>query len=236
MAGPGPTLLPLRDSRGRGVFPHQNNHMTTKMKRQRQTELPRFAVGALAIAGASAANGVTVQITFGNNLVTLGSVGGGVHLDLTGDLLIDVIATSLNQGNILMAYNPVSPNIIASIAPSWVVPIWEPGALGFGNRVLVPFSFSDWRINNSALSSGYLDMEAASGEGIASLQIHRLIFDANSTNAPTGVTSASTGLSEWSAASGGGGTSAVPEASTSLGLLALGAGGLLTRRRLKRAA
>ncbi len=34
----------------------------------------------------------------------------------------------------------------------------------------------------------------------------------------------------------GGGTSAVPEASTSLGLLALGAGGILTRRRQKRAA
>jgi hypothetical protein len=33
-----------------------------------------------------------------------------------------------------------------------------------------------------------------------------------------------------------GGTSAVPEASTRLGLLALGAGGLLTRRRQKRAA
>ena len=37
-------------------------------------------------------------------------------------------------------------------------------------------------------------------------------------------------------ASSGGGTSAVPEASTSLGLLALGAGGLLTRRRSKHAA
>ena len=34
----------------------------------------------------------------------------------------------------------------------------------------------------------------------------------------------------------GGGTSAVPEASTSLGLLALGAGGILTRRRQKRKA
>ena len=34
----------------------------------------------------------------------------------------------------------------------------------------------------------------------------------------------------------GGGTSAVPEASTSLGLLGLAAGGILTRRRSKRAA
>ena len=38
------------------------------------------------------------------------------------------------------------------------------------------------------------------------------------------------------AAPAGGGTSAVPEASTSLGLLALGAGGILTRRRTSRKA
>jgi hypothetical protein len=53
------------------------------------------------------------------------------------------------------------------------------------------------------------------------VQIHRLIFDDAFTTAPTGLTSASTGIQEWSA---------VPEPS-SLGLLALGAGGLLARRR-----
>ena len=36
-------------------------YMNVKMKRQGATELPRFAVGALAIAGASVANGATVQ-------------------------------------------------------------------------------------------------------------------------------------------------------------------------------
>ena len=45
-----------------------------------------------------------------------------------------------------------------------------------------------------------------------------------------------TGDSVSSGTGSGGGTSAVPEASTSLGLLALGAGGLFTRRRLKRKA
>ncbi|MEY3895674.1 MAG: hypothetical protein RLZZ214_1193 [Verrucomicrobiota bacterium] len=49
-------------------------------------------------------------------------------------------------------------------------------------------------------------------------------------------TGASIKAGATTAAPAGGGTSAVPEASTSLGLLALGAGGLLTRRRLKRKA
>jgi hypothetical protein len=45
-----------------------------------------------------------------------------------------------------------------------------------------------------------------------------------------------TGDSVSSGTGSGGGTSAVPEASTSLGLLGLAAGGILTRRRSKRAA
>ena len=66
-------------------------NMNMKMKRQRQTELPRFVVGALATAGASVASGATVQITFdgsyissvfGNQLVT--DFGG----DGTGDNLL----------------------------------------------------------------------------------------------------------------------------------------------------
>jgi hypothetical protein len=59
--------------------------------------------------------------------------------------------------------------------------------------------------------------------------VHRLIFDDASATAPTGVTSASTGIPEWQ-------VSAVPEPGSNLALLALGAGGLTLRRRLKRAA
>jgi hypothetical protein len=90
----------------------------------------------------------------------------------------------------------------------------------------VPYAFSDSRINNASLSSGYLDIEAVTGGRVASLQIHRLIFDDASTTAPTGLSTASTGIAEWGA---------VPEPS-SFALLALGAGGLLARRRRAKAA
>jgi hypothetical protein len=61
------------------------------------------------------------------------------------------------------------------------------------------------------------------------VQIHRLIFDDVSTTRPTGLTSASTGIREWSVA-------VIPEPGSNLALLALGAGGLTLRRRLKRMA
>jgi hypothetical protein len=97
---------------------------------------------------------------------------------------------------------------------------------------LVPFTLTDGAVRGGAPTAGWLDV-TATGRGAGELgrvELHRFIFDDTTGAAPVGVTTATTGLSEYGA------TSAVPEASTSLGLLALGAGGLLTRRRQKRAA
>jgi hypothetical protein len=65
--------------------------------------------------------------------------------------------------------------------------------------------------------------------------VNRLIFD-DATGGTIDGLNANTTYTTYVAPPAGGGTSAVPEASTSLGLLALGAGGILTRRRQKRAA
>jgi hypothetical protein len=120
------------------------------------------------------------------------------------------------------------------------------GVVGFGS-VVVPnggslsgltgtgdygMRFTDSRINAGATTYGRLELTSrrqAGGEFV--VQIHRLIFDDTSTAAPTGLPTDLNTIPLWSAS-----ISAVPEASTSLGLLALGAGGLLTRRRQKRAA
>jgi len=205
MAGPGPTLLPLRDSRGRSVFTHQINNMTTKMKRQGSTELPRFAVGALAIAGASAANGMTVQITFANNVV---SYSTGVTLfvaDLSGDEEPDVKAFTGQSGVWGVAVRTYDQS--ASVANAKIIggtfAIRFLNGFQFGDGVsrgLVGFNFTDNGMNGGLVTAGWLDISAAvstpSG-GSTSVQIHRLIFDDASPTAPTGLTSASTGIPEW---------------------------------------
>ena len=191
------------------------------MKRQGSTELPRFAVGALAIAGASAANGATVQITFTNNVLSTTSGTVDFVADLTNDGLDDVGGAVRSFR--CSIYTPIFTTLgVASVGYGGRVDfarlkVWTSTT----DRALVSFTFSDARINNSLVTAGYLDMEGFATGSSASLKIHRLIFDDASITAPTGLTSASTGIAEWVA---------VPEPS-SLGLLALGAGGLLARRR-----
>ena len=213
----------------------QYKNMTTKMKRQESTELPRFAVGALAIAGASAANGATVQITFTNNVVS--SVTGAVNFvaDLTGDSVDDVTqdhalgraATVYPAGastSIVYAFYR-KPAVGAPTRQIWLADrsnatITSINGPALSRRGLVPLQFTDGRIGVGT-RSGWLDVTATASSTLYEVRIHRLIFDDASTTAPTGLTSASTGIPEWSA---------VPEPS-SLGLLALGAGGLIARRR-----
>lgn len=217
--------------------------MKLKMKRQRQTELPRFIVGALATAGASVANGATVQITFDNNVVSSLTGSGSFNGDLTGDLVVDAVGqTNVNGAWVFVpGYSQLAAGgrsffsgmSFGFITLGGVRGEQADGADYVSLRGLVSLRFTDLRINGNMETYGWADLEvwgSRSGTELGKVQIHRLIFDEASTSAPTGVTSPSTGIQEWSA------TSAVPEASTSLGLLALGAGGLLTRRRSKRAA
>jgi hypothetical protein len=96
-------------------------------------------------------------------------------------------------------------------------------------RGLVAVSFSDLRINDGAASSGWLDMTAYAFQSLYTVQIHRLIFDDESTAAPINVAFSDGDYPAWQ-------VSAVPEPGSNLALLALGAGGLTLRRRLKRAA
>ena len=215
-------------------------------KRQGSTELPRFAVGALAIAGASVASGATVQITFTNSYI---STTGGNHLvtDFGGDLTNDITGAIRFPGGSLLGggYASVKDRAGAFVASGNRSVWWLYGAIAedhanarVGDQTdwewapgqaqvmaVVAFSLVDANVRGGAATSGWLHVAAqgrSSGE-LGRVEVLRFIFDDASGVAPLGVSHASGAYSESLGA-------AVPEPS-SLGLLALGAGGLLARRR-----
>ena len=218
----------------------------------KQTKIDRSAAkwlpGAMALAATTASSqAATVQITLTGNKIS--STGGNqLVADLTGDktndILIDNIDISTsyasvkigNWGNSAgwMSAGVNGAKYMVDARFGAVVPAAPGTPLANGPAkqsisYLNPVTFSDLRINGGAPTDGWLQVNAFNTSATShTVELSRLIFDNASTTRPDfssfpGVQTA------WE-------VSAVPEASTSLGLLALGAGGLLTRRRLKRAA
>ena len=232
---------------------HHNN-MKTKIERQGSNEIPRFAVGALAIAGASAASGASVQITFANNYVSSSAGTTNLVTDLTGDGLVDVAGRGVNfyagltLGGIILARAYASiPQVNQTEYAFHAVSLpgvktsngyfWNDTRSVSGLTPLTAFTFTDQRVNSGALTYGILDLTVSAvnpasfgqqSNSVYKVQIHRLIFDDQSTTAPAGLPADLDTIAVWT-------PSAIPEPS-SLALLALGAGGLLARRRRAQAA
>jgi len=241
------TILPNRDSRGRDLnkSEKQYKNMTTKMKRQGSTELPRFAVGALAIAGASAANAATVQITFTGSFIS--STGGNqLDTDFGNDSVADLVGQVASYGLFISG----SSALVAEVTNNFTSPsplgeatyvIYTGDGYGYIWNGLVPVKFSDDNIRGGQMTDGWLNISTFRSQttGEKSLTVNRLIFDhggailetrprADGSIFPTPYFVPA--FPEYDAS-----TSGVPEPS-SLGLLALGAGGLLARRRRSQAA
>ncbi len=209
------------------------------MKRHGSTELPRCAVGALAIAGASAANAATVQITFngsyisstgGNHLVT--DFGGDGDNEIRGFRSGNQAGVKVTGTTMAYAYGYGGVKVASVVGGGRRFNIGDGSVRGVSTLSVL---FSDASIRGGAPTIGYLDLTASIVGSNKSVTVNRLIFDEDTGGALNGL-NVNTTYQTYVTAPAGGGTSAVPEASTSLGLLALGAGGLLTRRRQKRAA
>ena len=205
--------------------------MKTKMKSQGSNELPRFAVGALAIAGASAANAATVQITFNGSYIS--STGGNqLDTDIGDDGSSDI--RGLAFASIAFAYVGNTTVGIAtggfgkSGAIAGAVDVRGAGNQGVTATALKRVSFTDSNVRGGLQTTGYVHVTAeASASGEKKVTLNRLIFDDATGGDITGL-NVNTTYATYVA-------SAVPEPS-SLGLLALGAGGLLARRRRAMAA
>ena len=215
-----------------------------KMK-TKQTKIYRSAAkwlpGAMALAATTASSqAATVQITLTGNKIS--STGGNqLNADLTGDNVDDIVVT----GGSLWALEVVATVSGGRVSAKWdsiaslfyAVPWFDGGDGGAGSYVILgpspvrasklnAVAFTDARINGGALTEGWLQVNAFN-TSIAdhTVELSRLIFDDASTTRPA-FASIPGAQTVWGA---------VPEPS-SLGLLALGAGGLLLRRSRAKAA
>lgn len=220
------------------------NH--TKIDRSGAKWLP----GAMALAATTASSqAATVQITLdGNKISYLG--GNQLVADLTGDGVDDLnlsgasiegaglesasVFVSFPGGQFLRAYVSAgnAAKVDASFAGSGVGTASNSGKTNVPvvATYLNPITFQDTRINGGSVTSAWLETTAGRDAGGADTYVlfSRLIFDDESTTRPA-YTSIPGVEDEWQ-------VSAVPEPGQNLALLALGAGGLLMRRRAKRAA
>ena len=176
-----------------------------------------------------------VQITLTGNKIS--STGGNdLYADLTGDAVVDIeMDGSVRSDYVRVVALGGSAGAFGSGSFFGVDAALVSGGVGarflefafspIRRSYLNPISFTDTRINGGSRTDAWLE-GVAFNESFSShtVQLTRLIFDDASTTRPT--YSAIPGeLTEWTA---------IPEPS-SLGLLVLGAGGLLARRRRKAA-
>jgi hypothetical protein len=214
----------------------------------KQTKIDRSAAkwlpGAMALAATTASSqAATVQITLTGNKIS--STGNQLNADLTGDGVADIVlgSASFNSdsvfaelgqlgggGGFVSAY--IHDSTFGARARFVTGGVGESGQpTGQGHQsisYLNPVTFSDPGINGGSPTSGWLQVNAFNSSASShTVELSRLIFDTESTTRP-GFTSIPGVQTEWVAA--------VPEPGSNLALLALGAGGLTLRRRLKRVA
>jgi hypothetical protein len=204
----------------------------------KQTKIDRSAAkwlpGAMALAATTASSqAATVQITLtGNKISTTG--GNQLVADLTGDDLDDVVifGSDFPSGCFVFVGDDFFQ---AQMNGGYSVRMIVAGGVG-GQRLtgqepvfassLSAVTFSDARINGGAQTGGWVQVNAFNTSATShTVELSRLIFDDASVTRPAFATIPGV-QTEFSI---------VPEPS-SFALLALGAGGLLARRRRAKAA
>lgn len=189
-----------------------------------------------AAAAATQANAAIVQITFTGSYIS--NIGGNhIVTDFGGDGADDIMGTS-GASQIVFNCNTIKNLAYTqnySVGSGYIKVVAQVGSsvrqasTGTSPHAevhgLVPFMFADANIRGGMQTQGYLDVSVlANYPGESRIGVNRLIFDDATGGTIVGLSVDDDAFTE-----------AVPEPS-SLALLALGAGGLLARRRRSQAA
>jgi hypothetical protein len=208
----------------------------------KQTKIDRSAAkwlpGAMALAATTASSQAAsvVQITLRGNKIS--STGNQLVADLTGDTYADVttagaLAGTGGVGVLLDGFGLEAGYAggVYKVDAAMRVGVGSGMASWFTARSVVylnHITFTDQNINGGSPTQAWLQVNAFNtGTTSHTVELARLIFDDASTTRPVFVSVPGV-QNEWVAA--------VPEPGSNLALLALGAGGLTLRRRLKRTA
>ena len=202
-------------------------------------------VSASLAATIASSQAATVQITLTDKKLTMTS--NSLHADVTGDLIADIaiagvdqkisgtwkgVRVLINGGGLKASYSGYGAKFIvdAQFANGGAGASVTQHFTARNIKYLNPINFTDSRINGGASTRGYLEVNAFNSSSTDhTIALTRLVFDNASTTLAAGGLSTSTVYSAFVP------VTVVPEPSTSFGLLALGAGGLLIRRRRQEA-
>ncbi len=199
-----------------------------------------LATGLITGGLAGVSHAATVQITLTGNFIS--SSGNMLLADVTGDGMGDVSFTSSVANSGYAGVTIDTGRVVAQrglagsmgvyvttfqVDAAFALGVGTPDATSYAPndiKFLNQITFTDANINGGAATNGYLEVNAFNtSPGSHTVALTRLVFDDASTVRPTGVSTATTY------------TEFVPEPS-SLTLLALGAGGLMARRKREQAA
>ena len=146
------------------------------------------AIGAVAAAGSVSAR--TVQITLLTEQATASNVGGSNTFtgDFTRDNINDV---PLWSGTYIPSNSAYLSSTFGRVGFASYAGVTAGGNFALGNprsiSALIPFVFTDFRINGGAATGAFLEVNASNGPTAGTVRAVRTVFDDASINRPTGV-------------------------------------------------